>query len=677
VLRSARSRTSDRSTFNTESLAMQIGLALSGGGFRASLFHLGVIRRLAAEGRLAEIGQIASVSGGSITAAHLLANWEKYNSSREDFDRISAELISLTKIDLRGRIQRRLPFLWLLALIPFLPNRSTLTPTHLLAKYYDRYLYHGVLAADVAGPDRPVLLILSTNLSLPGLSCFGPQSLLNIPFDQSKLPQIPTELNPLAQIVAASSAYPAFFPPMSLNHSDVGAPEGALGKQEYFTDAGIFDNLGLYGLKMGSSDSLERIYASDAGRSFVPQKETEFGILRTALRTVDILMFRIRQLDLAASATGPSATLISISHDSNAAGASSSAIQSQLENVRTDLDKFSQLEIGEVIRHGYYVAASVLASEQGHSAPVAIPGWDIPTTAGKDTQRAFARELQTSSKRRWRLFSLRDWVSWAQLAMVALALVVLVQVSGRIVDQFNSVVAGIQAYRLTNIDPPEWTEPPPLVVETVKELTQPTNEGFEILGDDRVWDLRRLQGKHLSARGIQVVGPTLLKRVSTLIKREEKADQYRYLYLTSATKFFAWSTSDKYGVKLLRSVPSTTSGTNVVTSYELQFDVSRVKVGEEFVLSAQAKTIDALWDRNNTWVGMRITDATPAASMRIIVPKDLPYKRPVFLSYPNDSALPAPSTDGIVLDRAEQKELIWRVDHPEPGWTYRVQWDWE
>ena len=270
---------------------MQIGLALSGGGFRASLFHLGIIRRLAAEARLTEIWRIASVSGGSITAAHLLANWEKYNSSREEFDRIADELIALTSIDLRGRIQRRLPFLWLLAIIPFLPKRWRLTPTQLLAKYYDRYLFHGLLAADVGGPDRPDLLILSTNLSLPGLTCFGPQSLLNVPFDQSKRSQIPTDLNPLAQIVAASSAYPAFFPPMSLSHSDVGAPEGALGREQYFTDAGIFDNLGLFGLRMGSSDPLDRTYASDAGRSFVPQKETEFGILRTALRTVDIFMF--------------------------------------------------------------------------------------------------------------------------------------------------------------------------------------------------------------------------------------------------------------------------------------------------------------------------------------------------------------------------------------------------
>jgi predicted acylesterase/phospholipase RssA len=657
---------------------MQIGLALSGGGFRASLFHLGVIRRLAAEGRLADIGRIASVSGGSITAAHLLANWEKYNSSRDNFDRISAELISLTKIDVRGRIQRRLPFLWLLALIPFLPSRWRLTPTHLLAKYYDRYLFHGVFAADVGGPGRPILLILSTNLSLPGLTCFGPQSLLNIPFDQSKLPEIPTDLNPLAQIVAASSAYPAFFPPMSLSHSDVGAPEGALGKEQYFTDAGIFDNLGLYGLKMGSSDPLDRMYASDAGRSFVPQKETQFGILRTALRAVDIFMFRIRQLDLAASATAPSATLISISHGTNATGASSSAIQSQLESVRTDLDKFSELEIDELIRHGYYLAANVFATEQGVSAPITIPGWDIPTTTAKDVQRKFARKLQTSSKRLWRIFSLRDWVSWAQFAMVAFVLVVLVQLSGRIVEQFNGLVAAFQAHRLTNIDLPEWRDPPSIAIETVKELTQPKNEGFEILSDNRVWDLRQLQRKHLSASGTQVVGPTLMTRVTTLKKLEEKADQYRYLFQTAATKFFVWSPdSPDGGVRILRSETSAISGMNVLTSYELQLDVSQHKVGEEFVLRAQAKTVDAPWDRNNTWLGMRFTDPIPEATMRIIFPKSLPYKRPVFLSYPNDSPLEATSTDGIVLDTAEQKELIWRVDNPKPGWTYKVQWDWE
>ena len=142
---------------------MAIGLALSGGGFRASLFHLGVIRRLRAEGRLDKLSCIASVSGGSVTAAHLLANWKDYNSCPKDFDRVAKELISFTKFDARGRIQRRLPLLWLLALIPFLPNRWRISPTDLLAKYYDKHLFHGAHAAEVGGPET--FLILSTNLS--------------------------------------------------------------------------------------------------------------------------------------------------------------------------------------------------------------------------------------------------------------------------------------------------------------------------------------------------------------------------------------------------------------------------------------------------------------------------------------------------------------------------------
>src|SRR5882762_1103626 len=43
-----------------------IGLALSGGGFRATLFHLGAIRRLHELGVLSKLTTVSSVSGGSI-----------------------------------------------------------------------------------------------------------------------------------------------------------------------------------------------------------------------------------------------------------------------------------------------------------------------------------------------------------------------------------------------------------------------------------------------------------------------------------------------------------------------------------------------------------------------------------------------------------------------------------
>ena len=61
------------------------GLALSGGGFRATLFHLGVIRYMRDAGALEIVSDIASVSGGSILAAHLALNWERYNGTDEEF----------------------------------------------------------------------------------------------------------------------------------------------------------------------------------------------------------------------------------------------------------------------------------------------------------------------------------------------------------------------------------------------------------------------------------------------------------------------------------------------------------------------------------------------------------------------------------------------------------------
>ena len=48
---------------------MRLGLALSGGGFRAAAFHLGVLRGLHASGLLDEVDTVSGVSGGALLAA--------------------------------------------------------------------------------------------------------------------------------------------------------------------------------------------------------------------------------------------------------------------------------------------------------------------------------------------------------------------------------------------------------------------------------------------------------------------------------------------------------------------------------------------------------------------------------------------------------------------------------
>ncbi len=52
------------------------GLSLSGGGYRASLFHIGALWRLNELGWLPKLDEIASVSGGSITSAYLGLRWK-------------------------------------------------------------------------------------------------------------------------------------------------------------------------------------------------------------------------------------------------------------------------------------------------------------------------------------------------------------------------------------------------------------------------------------------------------------------------------------------------------------------------------------------------------------------------------------------------------------------------
>ena len=59
----------------------RFGLALSGGGFRAAIYHLGVVRFLRDAGALSQISHITAVSGGSVLGAHLVLNWDRYSGT--------------------------------------------------------------------------------------------------------------------------------------------------------------------------------------------------------------------------------------------------------------------------------------------------------------------------------------------------------------------------------------------------------------------------------------------------------------------------------------------------------------------------------------------------------------------------------------------------------------------
>ena len=134
----------------------RLGLALSGGGFRATLYHLGVVRYLKDAGQLQDVTDIASVSGGSILATHLVLNWDRYCGDDNRFAEAASEIVRFVQYDVRNRIVRRLPMQFPLRLLAKLSRRGarSLTPNAILEHYYRKFLYGERCLYEL--PERPM-----------------------------------------------------------------------------------------------------------------------------------------------------------------------------------------------------------------------------------------------------------------------------------------------------------------------------------------------------------------------------------------------------------------------------------------------------------------------------------------------------------------------------------------
>lgn len=100
----------------------RIGLALSGGGFRAAVFHLGVLRYLAEQDLLEQVTQVSSVSGGSLaTGAIFSSAGGRWPSSREFLETVypsvrdmlvSRDLFSFRALGVRGLVRHNARILY-------------------------------------------------------------------------------------------------------------------------------------------------------------------------------------------------------------------------------------------------------------------------------------------------------------------------------------------------------------------------------------------------------------------------------------------------------------------------------------------------------------------------------------------------------------------------------------
>src|SRR5262249_54706807 len=192
--------------------------------------------------------------------------------------------------------------------------------------------------------------------------------------------------------------------------------------------------------------ALDGVLVSDVGNRILIQASQAGGLIRTALRSSDILMDRVWQLetenfqDTFGFVFARATDVVGPHEDSTALHAE---VQRQVANIRTDLDKFSPLETSCLIRHGYCIGrkagrprAYLLAPELPTTPPWdPVPPASIPQNASPDPRRdgsnqemnattVVARQLQASASRRiWStLLSLRDWTSYIYIPLLLLLL---------------------------------------------------------------------------------------------------------------------------------------------------------------------------------------------------------------------------------------------------------------
>ena len=324
----------------------RLGIALSGGGFRAALFHIGVLARMAELGLLRGVEAISTVSGGSIIGALYYLHVKRLLESKPDAQITDADYIEIVRrieVDFPRAVQtnfRMRTFLDPLKTLRMaLPNYSR---SDRIAELFDRDLYRPVLdpqgtrATPIemrelkiepkGGPagfhplkhnagrnaKAPVLLINATTLNGGHNWRFEAARMGEPPNDSATELDLDSNLRlvraddyagivavqetfELGHAVAASAAVPGLFVPMSV--SDMyGASDGAVRVQ--LVDGGVYDNQGMRALVDPSQLPCTHIVVSDASAQLGDRAHPETGAGAVILRANDILMEQVRRDEL-------------------------------------------------------------------------------------------------------------------------------------------------------------------------------------------------------------------------------------------------------------------------------------------------------------------------------------------------------------------------------------------
>ncbi len=353
-----------------------IALCLSGGGFRAALFHMGALRRLNELGALGHVDRISAVSGGSIFAAHLVEAIPAWPAPGEVIPteiwnaHVAEPFRAFARKNMRTFpiLARLLPWNWFRAA----------TMVEELAKR------EAALTGKTLGqlPDRPDYLFCATDMVYGAYWVFGKERTGDHWYVGYRTSDPKW---PVARAVAASSCWPPVFDPLPLHlHSADYTPaepwEKTTERTDHLahmalTDGGVYDNMGLEPVW----NTAACVLVSDGGGTF--HYNSGWNLIRRVLRYQDIVQHQARAIrkrwlmsnfirgDLSGTYWGIS-TKVEHYDLPGAHGYSKALVDDILSRVRTDEDAFSEAEIAVLENHGYFLADAAIRQ---HAANLVMP----------------------------------------------------------------------------------------------------------------------------------------------------------------------------------------------------------------------------------------------------------------------------------------------------------------
>ena len=297
----------------------RIGVSLSGGGYRASAFHLGTLKKLYNMGVLHKTEIISTISGGSITGAYYCFHKDDFKEFHDSLyeklqhnNVVREVLVSFTFLKLvlfallffvPAFYFLFTPFAWMFpvlvsifAFILFLFQFQIFPVSERIEKIYDKFFYRQKTLGEL--PDRPVLVLGSTNLQTARAFTFSKNWMQDSTYQyMDERITFKSFDFPIARAVMASTCVPFAFTPVSIDRKYFTNPEDAKRVHPCLIDGGVYDNQGIHKIMTRGRYACDIVITSDAGTG--PSVELKFrNTFTLLLETVNVFMSRIKKVQM-------------------------------------------------------------------------------------------------------------------------------------------------------------------------------------------------------------------------------------------------------------------------------------------------------------------------------------------------------------------------------------------